>query len=94
MTLFGFNILEEWDPIAMDTLLRENEWKSIWMCSYDRWSPEGGSPPNADILSWLQNVPATPPFVTKISNGDEHRSGTIKIWIRPDDYVLFVLKFS
>ena len=93
MTLFGFDILEEWD-CSTETVLRENGWISIWMATYDRWSPESGAPIDADILYWLQNVPATPPFVSKVGDVAQHFSGFIKIWIRPDDYVLYVLKFS
>lgn len=90
MKLFGFDIL---DPISIETILKENEWKYVWAANYNYWSPESKLSPHPDVLSWLQTVPAAPPVISKVSNGINN-AGIIKIWIRPEDYVLFVLKFS
>ena len=101
-TLFGFNVLEECDVISMDTILRENEWKAVWKCRNDYWQmldPEARGP-EASKLAWLQTLTECPPVVSKVqwgglaSNNDVHASWELKIWIRPEDYVLFVLKFA
>ena len=98
MTLFGFNVLEECDLISMETILKENEWKAIWKCRYDHWAMIDPQGPDASKLAWMQTVPNSPPVISKVqwggTSGDIHAMYELKIWIRPEDYVLFVLKFE
>ena len=98
-TLFGFNVLEECDPISIECILKDNDWKSVWISSNDYWQMLDPDPPEASKLAWLQTVPECPPVVSKVLWGTEPASSVssstqLKIWIRPEDYILYVLKFA
>ena len=102
-TLFGFNVLEECDNISLDCVLKDNGWKAVWIATYDYWqmrNPENERHESI-LIDWLKTVPAIPPVVSKVGapdrmTGQRHtqQRTTLKIWIRPEDYVLYVLKFS
>ena len=101
-TLFGFNVLEECDPISIECILKDNNWKPVWIATYDYWQMLDAEKERHEslLIDWLKTVPATPPVVSKVGGPDNGKTGIIeqrtilKIWLQPEDYVLYVLKFQ
>ena len=100
-TLFGFNVLEECDNISVNCFLKDNGWKAVWIATYDYWQMQDMDPPESILIDWLKTVPVIQPVVSKVGapdrmTGQRHtqQRTTLKIWIQPEDYVLYILRFG
>ncbi len=107
MTLFGFDILtqeNEKEPCLVSTL-KNNDWKEVYFDSapwyYSSYQNESSfHRPPPDMLDWFQTQTKFRPIVSFVTVEYSQTYGTpscgvdMKIWLRPEDYVLFVLKFS
>lgn len=97
--IFGFTIIHD----MSDLFFLRHKWKETFQCDISNVEYQTL---NANLLEiqlefkinekmlWLRNQTHFTPMVSVTdSPNDELDGGLLKIWIRPEDFVYFVLKF-